>query len=266
MNSVLRHAAELGRPVGLDRDVDRRPPLGIGRGVGERFEHRLARRIDVPLVDEHVLRRHGPILTAVASSGGGLEPSSPQDQNLTCCHYTTPEGRVESTTAVRRAPRPDRRCDQRRIEDLRRRIAEARSRPSCGYAPHADIATILSRQRVRCQRSAVELGDDPLGRPHRVDRRCLPGRWPRRSAIGMPDGADDTNERLAARSRSPTSIRSRVAKATIAAAPARADPGRGLDVQPQRSPEAPALRGGLKASALRALRPGRELAAAGGSA
>ena len=33
----------------------RAPPLGIGAGVGERVEHRLLRRVHVPLVDEHVL-------------------------------------------------------------------------------------------------------------------------------------------------------------------------------------------------------------------
>ena len=38
---LLRDRADLGRPVGLDRDVDRLPPLGIGPRVGERLQHRL---------------------------------------------------------------------------------------------------------------------------------------------------------------------------------------------------------------------------------
>ena len=44
--------------VSLDLDVDRLPPLRIGTGIRERLEDRLLRRLDVPLVQEHVLLRH----------------------------------------------------------------------------------------------------------------------------------------------------------------------------------------------------------------
>ena len=43
--------------VGVDADVDRLPPDRVAAGVGDRGEHRLARRGDLPLVDEHVLAR-----------------------------------------------------------------------------------------------------------------------------------------------------------------------------------------------------------------
>ena len=42
--------------LGLDADVDRLPPLGVGVAVGEDVEDRLGVGLDVPLVDERVLR------------------------------------------------------------------------------------------------------------------------------------------------------------------------------------------------------------------
>ena len=54
---LARFLAERRLAVGVDVDVDRLPPLRVGAGVGDRGEHRLARRGDVPLVDEHVLAR-----------------------------------------------------------------------------------------------------------------------------------------------------------------------------------------------------------------
>src|SRR5207244_9499814 len=52
-------AADAGCAVGLDGDVDRSPPLRIGAGVGERLEDGLSGSVDIPLVDEDVLGRHG---------------------------------------------------------------------------------------------------------------------------------------------------------------------------------------------------------------
>ena len=54
---LARLLAELRLAVGVDVDVDRRPPLGVAAGVGDGVEHGLARRSHVPLVDEQVLTR-----------------------------------------------------------------------------------------------------------------------------------------------------------------------------------------------------------------
>ena len=51
---LARLLAQLGRPVGIDVEVDRAPPFGVGPRVGDRGEDRLARRRDIPLVDEDV--------------------------------------------------------------------------------------------------------------------------------------------------------------------------------------------------------------------
>ena len=54
---LARHLSERGRPVGLDVQIHRAPPLRIGAAVRERRERRLRRRRHVPFVDEHVLAR-----------------------------------------------------------------------------------------------------------------------------------------------------------------------------------------------------------------
>src|SRR4051812_18493829 len=55
---LLRRHARTGLLVSLDLDVGGLPPIWIGAGVGERVEDRLLRRVDVPLVEEHVLLGH----------------------------------------------------------------------------------------------------------------------------------------------------------------------------------------------------------------
>jgi hypothetical protein len=54
---LARHRAERGRPLGVDVQVHRAPPLRIRARVCERREGRLWRGGDVPLVDEQVLAR-----------------------------------------------------------------------------------------------------------------------------------------------------------------------------------------------------------------
>ena len=55
-----RAVPDAGRPVSLDGEVDRPPPLRVAAPVLERGEHRLDRRVHVPLVHEHVLGREAP--------------------------------------------------------------------------------------------------------------------------------------------------------------------------------------------------------------
>ena len=61
-----------GSPSDSTDEVDRLPPGRVAAGVGDRGEHRLARRVDVPLVHEHVLARG-----AAAAASGGSRGSAP---------------------------------------------------------------------------------------------------------------------------------------------------------------------------------------------
>jgi hypothetical protein len=61
---VLGDLPDARLALGLDVDVDRRPPLRVGGRVGEGIEDPLLWGVDVPLVEEFVVAGHRLTLSA----------------------------------------------------------------------------------------------------------------------------------------------------------------------------------------------------------
>ena len=100
-----------GSPVGLHRQVDGLPPRRVAARVGDRREHRLARRVDVPLVHELVLARGEPRQRRAALAESVRSPTSERSRAV------EPPRAARGTPSCGRpgAPAPARaRCPRRR--------------------------------------------------------------------------------------------------------------------------------------------------------